>query len=383
MLELIHILTGGDPPPSMDLLIKLYVEKMKLDLENAIWRAGSYFECDVTEVVSAYESLHEAARVHLLLSPAIYEYLDAFRGVSSFDGGLEAWNRVEQLVFDQQSIVNSTPSATRKNAKSVWSPIGDVGLYESNGSWLRRDASKLSSIVTLDFDSEYATVVRSESTTMRNPPEEFTSEERALVLDKCNQAIEYIERVSPSFARLINNYTRAVRFRKANQVPGLSSEHVTSTIGEIRLLNVHRPGVHFSKLVEFLIHESVHNLLSTYEYTYGVFLPLGDAKQQRPVSPWSGNPLPVASFTHAIFVWFALFNFAVLETQQPSLSPQERQQAFERRNHNAAGFVGPVRLRDNLRSASPLNPAVLHAIDLVQDTVLERFEKTVQARAVA
>lgn len=386
MLDIIHILTGAEPaPPSLDSMVKLYLEKTKFDFENAIWWAANYLpEGSAQKAAEMYESLPDQVRVHLLLSPAMYEHLHTFRGEGTSVSREEAFARLTAMVSDELSIVRGEPASPLTDAKEFWSSMGDVGLRRSeDGGWTRVDAPRLDSIVVLDFDSPYARMLRPQSSTMRLPPEDFTPEERASVLGKCEEAFAYISRVSPTFAHLIRNYTRAVRFRKADKMQGISSEHVTSTIGEIRLLNMQKSAVELPKVVEQLIHESVHNMLSTYEYTQEAFLHTADTKQHRPTSLWTGNPLPIASFTHAIFVWFSLFNFALLESKQPNLSDEQMRAINERRNRYACGFVGPTRLSDYIRTDITFSSTLFPAIDIAQDTVIQNLMQIAPEAAIA
>ena len=387
MLNIIHLLTASESaPPSLDSMVKLYAEKMKFDFENAIWQAANYVDdCDVRKVVEAYELLPDAVRIHLLMSPAMYENVrDFVFSGRSYESSKELFLRIESLVLDELAVCRSEPELVHDERREVWSAMGDVGLsFREETGWSRFDAERLDSLMVLDFDSPYARMVRPQSSTMRLPAEDFSEPERAAVLAKCNRAFDYVAATAPSFAHMIRNYTRAVRLRKGEKSLGISSEHVTSTIGEIRLLNMQRDTVDDLKVAEMLIHESVHNLLSTYEYVQGAFLSTPDKKQCRPTSPWTGNPLPIASFTHAIFVWFALFNFSILESEKPGLSDEELHRIHERRNRYAAGFVGPVRLVDHLRGGIEFSQEVLPAVDAVQDTVLLTLDRITPEAAVA
>ncbi len=357
-------------------MVQLYVEKAKFDFEQLIWWTAAYLpDRDVTAMIAAYEELPEPVRIHLLLSPAMYELLATF---AMAQGRIEArdeiFRKVEALVYDELSVHRVEPAA-RHEDDEIWSAMGDVCIRKRDGQWSRHEAVRLKSIVALDFDSPYARIVRPQSSTMRLPPEDFTPDERADVIAKCDAAMAYIQEVSPVFAQLICNYTRAVRLRKAEKMNAVSSEHVTTTIGEIRLLNLQKKEVDVPKVVEQLLHESVHNVLSTFEYTQEAFLKTDDDKQRRPTSLWSGNALPVASFTHAIFVWFTLYNFAVLESARTGLSDEARRSINERRNRYAAGFVGPARVSDHIAAGITFSRALVPAIDIVQDTVIQSLRQ--------
>jgi hypothetical protein len=120
-------------------------------------------------------------------------------------------------------------------------------------------------------------------------------------------------------------------------------------------------------LAEALVHESIHNLLSTYEYLHMPFVLSRDKKQYRPVSPWSGNPIPVASFCHAVFVWFALYNMSLRELDQVGIGNEQMLAILQRRNQYASGFVAPTRMSDYLRSLAQYSEGFLGVLDKLQD----------------
>jgi hypothetical protein len=365
MFDVIHLLTG-DPvaPPLLDAMVDLYITRRKYDLENIMWFAHYGSPSKARELIAAYEALPETSKLNYLLSPSTYEALHACR--------YRPTRNVERLISfakDQLSIVHGTPPDGHKSdAREIWSPIGGEALLRDGPKWRPQNSAKLDALVVIDFDSPFAHAVLS-SPLMSRPPEPFSESEREDIVMKLNGALEYVDRVVPVFGRMIRNYTRAIRVRKCEAFDDLQSEHVTNTIGEIRLMNAHREAYSITKLAEALVHESVHNLLSTYEYLHIPFVLSHDDRRYRPVSSWSGNPIPVGSFCHAVFVWFSLYNMALRELQQPELSTEQKTKIQRRRNHYASGFLVPTRLSDHLQGLAFFNREYLSIVDRLQDIV--------------
>lgn len=62
-----------------------------------------------------------------------------------------------------------------------------------------------------------------------------------------------------------------------------------------------------------------------YENRHGSFVAYTQTAQVRPVSPWTGNPIPYNAFTHAVFIYFGLLHFYRLlyaSGQYQELRPQ-------------------------------------------------------------
>lgn len=363
MFDIIHLLTGDSAaPPCLDSMVELYIAKRKLDLETLMWHAHYFSPSAARQLIAAYEALPEASRFSYLLSPATYEAVHGFKRRP-----LEKSDLLITYACDQLSVAQGAPSdGYKSDAQEIWSPIGGEVLLRTQDGWKLQNAAKLDALVVIDFDSPFAHAVLN-SPLMSRPAEDFSQAERDDIVFKLECALQYVDRVAPTFGRLIRNYTRAARIRKCEAFTDLQSEHVTNTIGEIRLMNVQREAFSIAKLSECLVHESVHNLLSTYEYLYVPFVLSRDDRNYRPVSPWTGNPIPVASFCHAVFVWFALYNMALRELQQPGLSIEERVQIHRRRNRYASGFMVPTRLSDYLRDLAFFNKDYLLTIDKVQE----------------
>lgn len=365
MFDVIHLLTGDSAaPPLLDSMVDLYISKRKLDLETVMWHSHYFSPPAAQRLIAAYEALPEESRFSYLLSPATYELVHAFE-----EKPVENCEQLTLYAYDQLSVAQGRPAREhRPDAQEIWSPTGGEVLRRTDGDWTIEHAEKFDSLVVIDFDSPFARAI-GDSPLMARPAEDFSPDERENIKCKMHEAYRYIDRVVPTFGRLIRNYTRAARIRKCAAFTDVSSEHVTNTIGEIRLMNVHQDAYSMLKVAESLVHESVHNLLSTYEYVYGHFLVRQDDRNYRPVSLWSGNPIPVGSFCHAIFVWFALYSLAVHELKQPGITKEQRREIQKRRNHYASGFMVPTPLSGYLQDLGLFNRDYLPTIDRIQHVV--------------
>ncbi len=367
LFDIIHLLTGdSDYPPSLDSMVGLYVEKRRFEVEQVAWYSHYVDRDRALAFVAAYEALPEASRLHLLLSPASYEAVHEFHT----DGTAANLDALIALARDEAALADGSPQRShREDAREIWSPMGDELMRRTAGGWERRSAARLDGLVVLDFDSPQARSIRPSSPMMYRPAEDFSDAERAVVTLKFERALGYVDEIAPTFGRLIRNYTRAIRLRKVEKDVGFSSEHVTDTIGEIRIMNAHKDEYGPTRLAEALVHESVHNLLSTYEYLNQPFVFTKNDKQYRPVSAWTGNPIPVPSFCHAVFVWFALFHFAQRELQQPGLNAERRTEIQRRRNHYASGFMIPTPLFDCVSDLALFDHGVAPALETLQSIV--------------
>ncbi|ATP27545.1 hypothetical protein [Chromobacterium violaceum] len=162
--------------------------------------------------------------------------------------------------------------------------------------------------IEVDFDSDICRRMETGSSTMSLPAEAFSGEERERVMDKLQTALAMIDAAAPLAGRLIRNATRTIICRK-HSLDILAAETDPNDIGELRILNPQLDRYTVVDLVDTLIHESLHNFFAMYELQHGSFVAYQQSARLRPVSPWSGNPIPYNAFTHAILIYFALFHF--------------------------------------------------------------------------
>src|SRR5690606_1119752 len=113
---------------------------------------------------------------------------------------------------------------------------------------------KIDDCIVVDFESPEVQKIELSSGVLNEPFDPLTDEEKSVVLEKLEIALKNIDEVSLSAGRLVRNYTRIMRIRKANN-NRTSSEQVPREIGTIRLLNVQMEQFRLIDLMDNLIHE--------------------------------------------------------------------------------------------------------------------------------
>jgi len=354
-------------------MVEQYVEKLKFQFERVAWYSHYINKDQAERLITSYEALPVDRRLHFFLSPAVFELVSRSQADS-----------VAVLTDLCESEVLIANGRLAEGLTGVWSAMGDECLHRETDGVVRTTATKLDSIITVDFDSPQALRISEKSPIMCQPPVPLSDRDRDIVVNKLQDALEYVDTVAPTLGRLIRNYTRAIRIRAASDNSAFASEHITDTVGEVRYLNPQTERITVQRLAEALIHESVHNLLSTYEYLEGQFVLGGASLKYRPVSPWSGNPIPVASFIHAVLVWFTLFHFSLRELKYAGLDSEMRMEILRRRNHYASGFLVPARLSEYIRDLAYFNEkGILTTIDEVQRLVNTKVREALLDLATA
>ncbi|WP_189278782.1 aKG-HExxH-type peptide beta-hydroxylase [Kitasatospora griseola] len=112
-------------------------------------------------------------------------------------------------------------------------------------------------------------------------------------------ANEYVESVIVGCVRTISVRRDASRTPSSSSWPPLP--------GYLRLWNADLGDLCWT--VDALVHEAVHGLLYMIEEQESWFTDRAAWRTSSMRSPWSGRDLPLHSFVHACFVWFALLCF--------------------------------------------------------------------------
>ena len=108
-------------------------------------------------------------------------------------------------------------------------------------------------------------------------------------------------------------------------------------IGKIHSLNFERISNDLLEVVDFIIHESIHNYIHLVEESRGTFFDWDKTNiekgTQMAISPWTGNKICPHSYTHAICVWFGLVAF------WKSVAVDKGTRELEMYNKSKIGFV--------------------------------------------
>jgi hypothetical protein len=381
VLQLIYSLTAGESsPPVVDGQIEHFVQKLKSQFEDLLWLARLMGVDEAKAAYEAYAALDARERYAFLLSPAVFSEIFAQRA----SGQPPRLRALVELCVGEDAFAPSAERSAPAEAKEVWSPLFSRARNWGAAPQRLYVAPVVGSSVTIDVESPFCRRSDLTSPVFFGDFVPLTAEEKDCVVEKISVAFAEIEATAPAFARIIRNYTRVVCVRKREgALP--ASEQVSNEIGAIRLLNVHSPAYTHEQLMDDLIHESVHNFLSTYEFLEHSFqIPGGRADgDARPVSPWSMRPIRVLPFLHAVFVYFAILHYSMKRMKMVRLSAEQRREAMRRRNRYASGFLMPGSLSDYARPFADVDSRVFHAMDQMQMIVRRKFSLMGRAAHVA
>jgi hypothetical protein len=372
VLQLLSSLTADSAaPPIVDNQVELAVQKLKSQFEGLLWLAQRFSTpgVEVQATYEAFEALSARERYAFFLSPAVFSEL--FREGTSGEAprlrGLRALLKPDDT-----------------SGQEAWDPLFSQARNYQGEPGRHYEAPRLGDSIVVDLVSPFCRRSDLTSPVFFGDWVPFTQDEGGVVLDKLRVALAEIDATAPTLSRIIRNYTRVLIVRKREgALP--ASEQVSDEVGAIRLLNVHEPGYTHEQLMDDLIHESVHNFLSTYEFLEHPFLLAGGSTDPdaRPVSPWSMRPIRVLPFLHAAFVYFAILHYAMRRLEKGSLTDEARAQALRQRNRYASGFLMPGSLSAYVKPYADIDPRVLHAIDQMQALVRRRFTRTAPPRSEA
>lgn len=308
------------------------------------------------------EGLGAAEIGRIVSSPRIYGELAAICA-----GNAE---RIDDLVRILES--DSQVRSGRATEPSDWTTDCELGIEVVEGRTQMTVQRRIHECIVLDLRSDWTrTALEYRSGVFNLPSSTFGEKEESVVVEKIKSAMDMIDDQVPPAARLIRNFTRVIRVR-LREGDDFGSEQVPRELGAIRLLNPHLRSVSIINLCDYLLHESVHNFLSAYENAYGAFVEDDQVHPRyRPVSPWSGRAIPLQSFCHAVYVYFALFS---LFSKFRSLGGNEidAEEVEKKVIASARGFMFPPRLGEYLRVFGVADQLVTE-FNRIQDLVRERL----------
>lgn len=314
--QIFHLLKWqSNTPPIIDDLVEFHYNDVKHRVAHLLWIAEDIHLKLYDKCKALIDAIPEQLISKLYLCPIIYRVTNDYLA----DKQSESLERFHDLLTGL-ILTHSTMDGDIKGwRKEVWSPLADrKRSYRKNGIKDTHNSTLLDCIY-VDFDSPLATRIDNQSGVMNKEPVIITALEKETILEKLKEACTIIDDVCSITGRFLRNYTRIIHCRKSHSEE-ISSEQVPQEIGSIRLLNVQNSRFSIVDLIDNLIHESTHNFLSMYEARNDSFVRENNTRY-KPVSPWSGNPIPIHSLTHAIPIYFSIFNFMNMMRKKHSDTP--------------------------------------------------------------
>ena len=298
-------------PPLVHGILRAHLLMLESWMEECLWLV----QHNDSEAFQCYHSIIATAsdeeKHNYLLSPPAFNLLT--KAINLPEDG------------DHVAVIRAYAEDIRRQRgeTSGWTALTDREM-ESGHTY--SETTVIADSILVDFDSPQALRVDLTSSVFSEKPEVVSTEIRQQVIEKLRDAMALIDAVASTAGQLIRNTTRCIRIRVSSS-ENIAAETDPSTIGEMRLLNYHLAERSVVDVADALIHESLHSFLAMYELQHGNFVGFSQTSLERPVSPWSGNPIPYNAFTHAVYIYFALFEFYKLLYHSPVASCDKAQVA--------------------------------------------------------
>ncbi|MBU0656067.1 MAG: hypothetical protein KJ914_13185 [Gammaproteobacteria bacterium] len=307
-------------PPIVHGVLRAHLVMVEGWLEECLWLAQHN---SPQEFLQHQEIIHSATveeRQNFLLSPVAFALLSSAACKMESDDYCAVMGKYAEDIRLQ------------RGQGSGWTALTDREYFEGEENL----TTTIANSIIVDFDSPQALRKDLTSSVFSETPLPVSKAIRAEIIDKLSQAMVLIDAVASTAGQLIRNTTRCIRIR-VSASENIAAETDPTTIGEMRLLNFHLADKDIYDVADALIHESLHSFLAMYELQNGGFVGFNQTSLVRPVSPWSGNPIPYNAFTHAVYIYFALFEFYKLLFHAPDVQCDKPQVALLM-NHCSRGF---------------------------------------------
>ena len=204
----------------------------------------------------------------------------------------------------------------------------------------------------------------------------YTYDEAQVFKAKIDEALECIRFVSPVVYSFVEGLTVHIQLRHNKAIyQSNGSSHIG--IGKICSDNFHLIAHKPTEVIDFLVHESIHSFLHLIEETYFSFCDRQSSRfnwigEKFVRSPWSGNKVDLPSYTHAILVWYGMFNFWIeaAKYDEGALKIVSRAEAGIMMRRSAKGFLTEKSLFDHIKfRLDAVRPSFCNLADHVQSEV--------------
>ncbi len=238
-----------------------------------------------------------------------------------------------------------------KPTRLVWTALGDHRWAECEHS----EALRIGGSIVLDWESPWCWKGAAGSDMDRPDIQAIDAGTAAQLQAKLQRALDLVESVSPSSAKIIKDNLKVIQLRRIGGEPDeVCSGSASGYVGQM-LLGVADPArCPVSMLADALIHESIHNFLFVFGRRVPETRDFMAVESLRVTSPWTGNALTVYAFLHATLIWYSLNRFWTAASK----SGVDLDEGAEKcRLRATVGFVGEADIGATLRQiGSALDP---------------------------
>lgn len=314
-------------------------EEIFADLvEHLSWKAGASL-------------LFEATRAHLLWTQARLRILDKgsnrdlYRRVKSLPAPSQKRVLTAPLFFSLLLEEQDSGAAIEKIEHSIaveeylcgkaktttvrgWSALGDVQLISAAAEGIQiRDAALRVENLVIDTRSPLEDGVTENEL---GKIEAFSESELREFQRRVREARNAILDISPIALETLDECVRQVSSIRTSEDTSLTkSSSMNLFLGRMLLTNGASEAWSSSKLIDRVVHESIHSLLYKFELVAPLYTDYQAAVEEKIQSPWSGRTLSLRSFVHACFVWFGLKCFWEMDMlHRGDIHLREAQQGF-------------------------------------------------------
>jgi hypothetical protein len=150
----------------------------------------------------------------------------------------------------------------------------------------------------------------------------------------------------------------------------VSSSNTGDYDARILLCNIDRDSISVFKVMEIILHESIHCFLNVYE-DYHPFSSTQIEVNDLVFSKWTKNKIQAYSVLHACFVWYGLYNLA---EKMKSCDQMNKAEIRKLQHISQRGFVMPGDILDSIKiSHRAINKYVFDEIASVQSWFREGY----------
>lgn len=200
--------------------------------------------------------------------------------------------------------------------KNLWSSNGDyfIKFDSEKNEFVDYEAFRLENDIVLDFFSPFIHNITDADSIISQSNQIYTYNEAIEVCEKFDRAMQPILDKPNNINRFMQEILNVIVFKKRASEDGKRHFVCGSNYNYMgRLLIVNPELAKDEDLIDALVHESIHFLLDMIDEIDG-WIPeeINTAEQLIKMnSKWSGRPLALRTFLHAVFVWYGLFNLWV------------------------------------------------------------------------
>jgi len=287
-------------------------------------------------------------------------------------------NQITDFFIAAIDAIKSTATQTYDidNYSHLWIPDGSFYIkYDVRERVFRTfDTYHLLDKIPVDFFSPYCLKISNSDVNEKpeNKIEPYDFGEIEIICRLLDETIEPIVDIENIISQL-STFLKAIVINKISN-GGIATNLISGSdaryIGRTVISNV--ISANPLKLIEALIHESIHSTLYMGD-VISPWLPTRDQTKQAgydAVSPWTGNKISISSIQEAIFVWYGIYQLLKICHERDLY---QASQVFDRLIFVMKGFKSLDLKRIAAANNFSVSEGLLYAVEQMQTEVLQEM----------